>query len=834
MNTRDMRRFFLGIILPSILAIVLFITSFYIFYLPSLERNIMDGKKKMISELTNSVGSIISDYASQAAEGIMSDEEAREEAAEKVGRIRYGDDDLDYFWIIDMTPVMIMHPYRPDLVGQDLSDYRDPQGKTLFVESVETVRKEGEGFIDYYWQWKDDSLTIVPKLSYVKGIPEWNWIVGTGIYLEDVKEEITLAERNLLRISLLIVVVVALMLLYIIRQSMKMESGRRDAEKSLVLSRQKYKTLVESSTIGTIMVADDRVIYVNQKFLDISGFTRQRIEEEGIEKLFNLTPREITGSVTENGRSSAVEAVLKSSAGDIDIILSVSRVDYNNDHSYIIIVNELTGREVAEKEREALEDDLRLYLVMINQPVSNLMKTVPVCDMDTPAERAAVMLRDSGEDILVILYHGGATGVVTAGDINERVVAAGKGGGYPVSSIMTSPVVSVTGDTPVYEAIALCQSKDISGLAVKDDNGRYAGMVTMERLLIARHHLLTDLSGEIAMAIRVEDLKEIYLRSTAIVKVLVELCAAPAIITRLISSVSDRISCRVAEFAVERLGPPPAAYCLIVMGSQGRQEQTLLTDQDNGIIIENAESAGDDVLAYFRRLGKMISDDLHKVGYQYCSGDVMASNPEWVLPLDEWTKLFSGWIENSDPNSVLDTNIFFDFRGICGDITLADRLREHVTSKTRDRAVFLFHMSQEILRFKPPVNIFGHIVGEKDGSEGTLIDIKKLMLQLTGFGRLYSLKSGIGETNTPKRFSLIRDNGVLPGNITDPVQEAYSILSGLRLRIQAESITSGEEPSNSVAIGSLTEIESNTLRKIISLISDLSVRVSLDFKGTVS
>jgi signal-transduction protein with cAMP-binding, CBS, and nucleotidyltransferase domain len=359
-------------------------------------------------------------------------------------------------------------------------------------------------------------------------------------------------------------------------------------------------------------------------------------------------------------------------------------------------------------------------------------------------------------------------------------------------------------------------------------------MVTLESLLMTRHHLLTDLTGEIAMATRVDDLKEIYLRSTAIVKVLIELCASPAIITRLISLVSDRISCRVTELAIEKLGPPPASYCILAMGSQGRHEQTLLTDQDNGIIIEDGESCGDEVLLYFRRLGKMISDDLHRIGYHYCRGDVMASNPEWVRPLNVWKRLFSEWIENSDPNSVLDTNIFFDFRGICGDVNLAASLREHVTGMVSDKAVFLFHMSQEILRFKPPVNIFGHIVGEKDGSEGALIDIKKLMLQLTGFGRLYSLKSGITETNTPKRFSLIRDNGVLPGNITDPVQEAYSILSGFRLRRQAESMASGEEASNSIALGRLTEIEASALRKIISLLSDLSVRVSLDFKGTVT
>ena len=833
MNARDMRRFFMGIILPSILAIVLFIASFYIFFLPSLEKNIMEEKKKMISELTNSVISIISDYAYHSSAGTINGDEARREAAEKVGRIRYGEDDLDYFWIIDMTPVMIMHPYRPDLVGQDLADYRDPRGKALFVESVEAVKAGGEGFIDYYWQWKDDSLRIVPKLSYVKGVPEWNWIVGTGIYLEDVSEEIGLAERNLFRIAFLIVFVVVLMLLYIIRQSMKMESGRRDAEKRLLLSRHKYKMLVESSTIGTIMVAENRIIYVNQKFLDISGFTRDRIEEEGIGELFNLSWEEIRETVTQNGRSSAVDAVMRTPDGDIDILLSVSRVDYNEGHSYILVINELTEKKILEKEMKALEDDLRLYLVLVNQPVSGLVRSVPSCEPDTPAGRAAELIRDSGEDILVVLHNGNATGIVTAGDITGRMVAAKLSRESPVSLIMTSPVISVRGDTPVYEAIAICQSRGISALALSDAGGSYRGMVTKEGLLMARQHLITDMSGEIAMALSTDELKDIYLRSTAIVKVLVELCSAPAIITRLISVISDRISCRVTELAVEKLGPPPAAWCFITMGSQGRQEQTLLTDQDNGIIFEESESSGSEAKDYFMQMGRMIADDLHRIGYHYCKGDVMASNPEWVRSLDEWKRLFAGWIENSDPTSVLDTNIFFDFRGVCGDLELASRLREDVTDVVRDQAVFFYHMSQEILRFKPPVNIFGSIVGKKDESDDTLIDIKRLVLQITGFGRLYSLRNGISETNSYARFSLINEKGVLPVRVTDSLIEAYSVLSGIRLRRHAESIAEGDYPTNSVVLDTLSELESTRLRKIISMISDLSARVSLDFKGTV-
>ncbi len=175
----------------------------------------MNGKREMIKELTNSAWSILSKYESDERDGLLTREEAQNTARSRIQYLRYGDENKDYFWITDMTPVMIMHPFRNDLNGKDLTNFTDPHGKKLFVEFVETVKTSENGYVDYMWQWKDDSLRIVPKLSYVKLFKPWAWVIGTGIYIEDVKKEISSLTKRMIWISITISIFIAFLLLYI-------------------------------------------------------------------------------------------------------------------------------------------------------------------------------------------------------------------------------------------------------------------------------------------------------------------------------------------------------------------------------------------------------------------------------------------------------------------------------------------------------------------------------------------------------------------------------------------------------------------------------------------
>ena len=269
MADNNLKRFFIHIVFPSILAIGFFILLIFTVVLPSLEK---EGKKETIAELTNTVWSLLDEFHQEELSGQFQGDSARILAAERIKRVRYGDENKDYFWIINKLPLMIMHPYRTELINTDLSDYQDPNGIRLFVEATKVVSETGEGFINYMWQWKDDSTRVVPKLSYVREFEPWGWIVGTGIYLEDMQAEIKSLKIKLLLITLLFTFLISAILAFIIRQSFLIENKRKNAEKKLILSRQKYKVLVEASTEGTLLMLQAKFIYSNVKFSALSGY----------------------------------------------------------------------------------------------------------------------------------------------------------------------------------------------------------------------------------------------------------------------------------------------------------------------------------------------------------------------------------------------------------------------------------------------------------------------------------------------------------------------------------------------------------------------------------
>ena len=189
------RIFLLKVDLPALLAFILFAGMIFLYLIPGFEKVMMDRKRNLIHEMTASVYSLLEHYHSLETAGAVDRAGAQEEARRAIGNIRYGEDLKDYFWITDRQPVMIVHPYRPDLNGQDLNGFRDSKGKTIFVEFVKAVAETGESYVEYMWQWNDDSTRVVPKLSYVRLFEPWEWVIGTGIYIEDVRHEIRRLEK---------------------------------------------------------------------------------------------------------------------------------------------------------------------------------------------------------------------------------------------------------------------------------------------------------------------------------------------------------------------------------------------------------------------------------------------------------------------------------------------------------------------------------------------------------------------------------------------------------------------------------------------------------------
>ncbi len=833
MNARDIRKFFLSIVLPSILAILLFIISFYVIIIPSFEKNLMENKKEMISELTNTAWSLIEEYYNEYRAGRIGREEAMQLAASRIGKMRYGDEKKDYFWITDMRPFMVMHPYRQELNGTDLSNFKDHQGKRLFVDAAEIVSEKGEGYINYIWQWKDDTTLIVPKLSYVKGFSQWKWIIGTGIYLEDVQQEIKILEKRLNRIAFVIIIIIAFALLYIIRQSMTIEYRRKKAEHKLLLSQQKYKTLVGASTIGTLMMAENRIIYANQKFLDLSGSQRNELSKKRIEDLFDLDWQSITDSFRDPGKSVTIETIIKSRTNTIEVLLSVSKVRYNNDYSYIIVVNELSRSRIINRHSKVLQDEIQSSVLLMNQSVSHLTRDYLSCNLDYPVSEAVNLLKRKNKSALLIKQKGQIIGIATASDFLNRAMSEQIELNAPVSSIMSAPVVSVSENCLIHEAILTCILHGISYLQVNNTEGKCIGLLEYKNLLEVQQNLIAQLFNEMNKAESASKLKDIYHRMNGIIELLVCSGARHGNLTRLISTFSDSINVRIIEMAIENEGAAPCDFCFIAMGSQGRMEQTLCTDQDNGFIISEQFKNNEAAKLYFRRLGERITADLNTVGYNYCKGNVMASNPQWIKSLKEWKEQFSLWVNNSDPQSLMDVNIFFDFRAIYGNSSFSDDLRAHLNKIAKGKAVFFYHLSQEIIRFKSPLSVFGKILGEHETPDSNLVDIKKLLMPVAGFARLYALRALITETNTLNRLKKLRNSEDMPDDLIDEITEAYGILMETRLRLQTTCLSEGKDPSNILDINQLTNIEQTTIRKVLSLINDLATKVRLDFGGTI-
>jgi len=263
----------LAIIVPALVIILGFVLVVFTGVLPMVEDRLMANKQEMIRDMVRTSLQTLAHYHAKEQQGVLSRAEAQQEAIRLVQAMRYGPDDKDYFWINDFGPQMIMHPYRTDLVGQDLSDYADPNGKLLFREFVRVARAKGSGYVDYMWQWQDDASRVVPKISYVETFKPWNWIVGTGIYIEDVRAEIRTLQRRLAIPSGAILLLIIIFSGYYIGQWTRTERRRRHAWRALTESREKYMAVLASSP-NPVVVYDQggQVLYFNPAFTRVFGW----------------------------------------------------------------------------------------------------------------------------------------------------------------------------------------------------------------------------------------------------------------------------------------------------------------------------------------------------------------------------------------------------------------------------------------------------------------------------------------------------------------------------------------------------------------------------------
>lgn len=293
------KRFILGILSPLAVALALFAGAVFGVILPELEQSTIERKREMIRELTVSAWGIFDECERQARAGLLDPAAARELAREQVRHLRYGASGKEYFWITDLSPRMIMHPYRPDLEGQDLSTFADPDGTHPFLDFARIARERGEGYAAYRWQVHDEADHVSSKLSYIKFFAPWGWIIGTGLYVDDVRVETRRQMVRLAGMGLGILGLAVLPLLVLARQGYRIERERQEAERLLRDSEQRHRLLVESAGEGMLVARAGRILFMNRPLRALLRLPDGAALPERIDEVFDAgVPPEAQGPAT--------------------------------------------------------------------------------------------------------------------------------------------------------------------------------------------------------------------------------------------------------------------------------------------------------------------------------------------------------------------------------------------------------------------------------------------------------------------------------------------------------------------------------------------------------
>lgn len=279
-------------------------------------------------------------------------------------------------------------------------------------------------------------------------------------------------------------------------------------------------------------------------------------------------------------------------------------------------------------------------------------------------------------------------------------------------------------------------------------------------------------------------------------------------VTRAISRLNDCITVRLHELMAPHFRLPPTEWCWLCFGSQGRHEQTLVTDQDNGLLFAAGNAAeAEQMRAYFLPFAAAVNQALAECGILLCDGDVMAGNPQWCLSLDEWRDRFTCWVRTPEPGALLNATIFFDFRSLRPGVAMLDQLRQHLSQLTRGNDIFGRMMTENALSAEVPLGRIKTFVTDEQNS----IDLKRNGSRLFVDGvRVLALAEGIVEAGTFQRLQLLAECGRLRKDSTQALLNAFIALQRFRLQAQRQQ---GEQTPNNLALESVNAFDRSVLRE---------------------
>jgi CBS domain-containing protein len=448
---------------------------------------------------------------------------------------------------------------------------------------------------------------------------------------------------------------------------------------------------------------------------------------------------------------------------------------------------------------------------LTTRKVADLMARSPVTIAPGDSVRAAAtLMRDAHVSSLGVVDGGAFVGIVTTRDLTHRVLAAGLPDDTTVAQVMTHDPVALTPQSLGSDILHMMLERRIGHLPVVE-GGALVGMITQTDLVRFQAVSSAQLVRDAATADTVEDLARVTARIPKLLLQLVGGNSAHEVTTRLVTDIADTVTRRLLAMAEAELGPAPVPYLWLACGSQGRQEQTGVSDQDNCLFIDDRATDGD--MAYFARLARIVSDGLDRCGYVYCPGDMMATNPQWCQRMSVWRDYFRRWVAVPDPMAQMLASVMFDLRPIGGAAGLFRDLQEETLAMAAKNSIFVAHMISNSLKHSPPLGLLRGFATIRSGEHKNQIDLKMNgVVPVADLGRVYALIGQLPAVNTRARLLAAGEAGVISPSGARDLVEAYDLIAETRLAHQARRVKQGERPNNFMAPSDLSEFERSHLR----------------------
>ncbi|GAB3188161.1 putative nucleotidyltransferase substrate binding domain-containing protein [Hydrogenophaga aquatica] len=461
------------------------------------------------------------------------------------------------------------------------------------------------------------------------------------------------------------------------------------------------------------------------------------------------------------------------------------------------------------------------HVNLITTPVSALVKRQAVSlPPNTTIREAAQVMRDQRVSSVLIVQDGVLFGLITDRDLRNRVVAAGLDTSRPIMEIATLAPMTIGLNSHAFDALLMMARHNIHHVPVMDGQ-QVAGMITSTDLTEQQSNSAVYLAGAIYKQTSVEGLIETSQRIKQLQQNLAAAEASAYSTGHIVSAITDALTSRLLQLGELRLGPPPVEYAWVAAGSQGRNEQTAKSDQDNCMVLDDAY---DEQLhgEYFRELSRFVCDGLNACGYVYCPGEMMAMTDQWRQPLRQWQHYFRNWIDQPDPKALMLTCVFFDQRFVYGKRELLDTLREDVLSRSKEQSIFLAFMVGNALTHQPPLNWLGNLSLIKSGEYEGTIDLKHTgIVPIIDLARVYALAGGSPAVNTRDRL----ENAAASGEITEQrvrdLLDALEYLSTLRIQHQARRMSDGHAADNYLRPDELSNLERSHLKEAFAVVKSL-------------